>query len=95
MAELKAREVKKAVLDCKAQAWVGTTTDAYFIDMVSKGTLTNFPVTLVDIANARHMFGPDLPGVKSKTVQRKPDKKCSSPRCPVCSHSLVCSKNSF
>ena len=40
--------------------------------MVIKGTLTNCPVTSVDISNARHVFGPDLPGVNSNTVQRKP-----------------------
>ena len=51
---------------------MGTPTDADFIEMLSKGTLTNCPVTLVDISNSRHVFGPDLPGIKSKTVRRKP-----------------------
>ena len=68
MASLIAREVKKAFLYHKSQVRVVTPTEADFIDMVSKGTLANFPVTPVDIANARQMFGPDLPGVKSKTV---------------------------
>ena len=63
--------MNKSVLDCKAPVRVGTPTEANFIDIVRKGTLANFPVTLVDIANARHMFGPDIPGVKIKTVQRK------------------------
>ena len=61
-------EVKKSVLARKAQARVGTPTEADFIEMVSKGTHTNCSVTLVDIANTRHVFGPDLPGIKSKTV---------------------------
>ena len=49
-----------------------TPTKAYFIKIVSKGTLTNCPVTPVDIASARHVFSTDLPGIKSKTVRRKP-----------------------
>ena len=53
---------------------MGTPIEADFIDMVSKGTLVNFPIDQVDISNARHMFGPNLPGVKIKTVQRKPDR---------------------
>lgn len=68
MKGLTIREVKKYVLARKAQARVGTPTEADFIEMVSKGTLTNCSVTLVDIANTRHVFGPDLPGIKSKTV---------------------------
>ena len=74
MVGLTAMEVNKSVLARKAQAWVGTPTEEYFIYMVSKGTLTNCPVTLVDIFNARHMFGPDIPGVKTKTDRRKPDR---------------------
>ena len=69
---LTSHEVKKAVLARKAQARVGTPTEADFIGMVSKGTFTNCPVTPVDIANARRVFGTDLPDIKSKTVQRKP-----------------------
>ena len=72
MKGLTIREVKKYVLARKAQARVGTPTEADFIEMVSKGTLTNCSVTLVDIANTRHVFGPDLPGIKSNTVWRKP-----------------------
>ena len=68
MKGLTIREVKKYVLARKAQARVGTPMEADFIEMVSKGTLTNCSVTLVDIANTRHVFGPDLPGIKSNTV---------------------------
>ena len=74
MAGLTASEVKKDVLARKDQTRVGTPTEADFIDMVSKGTLENFPVTPVDISNSFHMFGPDIPGVKIKTVQRKLDR---------------------
>ena len=62
---LTVREVKKAVLARKAQARVGTPTEADFIEVVIKGTFTNCPVTPVDIANACHVFGPDLLGIKS------------------------------
>ena len=69
MKGLTSRETKKSVLDRKAQACVGNPTKADFIEMVSKGNLTNYPVKLFDIANAHHVFGPDIPGINSKTVQ--------------------------
>ena len=31
-------------------------------------------MTPVDIANPRHVFGPDLPGIKSKTARRKTER---------------------
>ena len=51
---------------------MGTPTEADFIEIASKGTLTNCPVTPVDIANSCHVFGPNLPGIKSKKVRHKP-----------------------
>ena len=66
--------MKRDILSSKAQARVGTPTEVYLIDMVSKGTLKNCPVTTVDIFNARHIFGLYLSGVKSKTVRRKLDR---------------------
>ena len=63
--------MKKAILARKARARVRTPTEADFIDMVSKVTLVNCPVIIFDIANACHMFGPDLLGVKINTVRRK------------------------
>ena len=74
MAGLTDREVKKSSLARKSQVRLGTPTEANFIDMVSKGNLANFPVTPVDISNARHMFGPDLPGVKINTMRLKRDR---------------------
>ena len=74
MAGLTDREVKKSSLARKSQVRVGTPTEANFIDVVCKGTLANFPVTPVDISNVCRIFGPDIPGVKIKTVRRKPDR---------------------
>ena len=71
MANLTFREMKKAVLARKVQSRMGNPTEDNFIDLVIKGTLTNWPVIPVYIANARHMFGPARPWVKSNTVQRK------------------------
>ena len=66
--------MNKAVLAFKSQARVGNPTEDDFIDMVNKGTLTNFPVTPVGFSNASHMFVPDISGVEIKTVQQKPDR---------------------
>ena len=40
--------------------------------MVTSPNLENCPVTATDMSNASVIFGPDLPGVKGKTVHRIP-----------------------
>ncbi len=40
--------------------------------MVSNNIIPNCPITSADISNARAIFGPDLPSVRRKTVQRAP-----------------------
>jgi hypothetical protein len=40
--------------------------------MVSNNFITNCPVTLSDVSNTRAIFGPDLPSIQEKTVQRTP-----------------------
>ena len=43
--------------------------------MVSSPNLENCPVTVTDVSNAHVIFGPDLPGVKGKTVCISPHRE--------------------
>ena len=70
------QDVKKAVLAHKAQAMVGSPSERHFAELVSKNctALKTIPVTCSDLTNARAIFGPDLSGVRGKTVRQKPDR---------------------
>ena len=52
------RDVKKAVLACKAQAMVGSPSERHFAELVSKkcNALKTIPVTCSDLTNARAIF---------------------------------------
>ena len=70
------QDVKRAMLACKAQAMVGGPSERHFAELVSKNctVLKSIPVTCSDLTNARTIFGPDLSGVRGKTVRQKPDR---------------------
>jgi len=65
------RDVKKAVLVCKAQAMVGNTSERHFAELVSKNcnALKTIPVTCSDLTKAQTILCPDLSGVRGKTVR--------------------------
>ena len=41
--------------------------------MVHEKLIANCPVTITDVQNAYHFFGPDLAGLRGKTVRHKPE----------------------
>ena len=51
---------------------MGNPSERDYKGMVSNNIIPNCPVTSADISNARAIFGPDLPSVRGKTVQRAP-----------------------
>ncbi len=57
----------------KAMAKIGHPTEREFTKMVRHKMITNCPITAKDIANANKIFGPDLPGMRGKTTQVKPE----------------------
>ena len=67
------REVEKAREAREAQAMVGHPTDRDFLGMVRANMITNCPVTEKAVINANRIFGPDLAGVRGRTVRRPPE----------------------
>ena len=67
------REVEEAKAAREAQAMLGHPTDREFLGMVHSNMISNCTVTDSAIQNANRIFGPDLAGVRGRTVQRPPD----------------------
>ena len=63
------REVKDACAARKAQAMLGNPTNCKFLGMVHNNMITSCPVTPTTVTNAHNIFGPDLTGVRGRTVR--------------------------
>ncbi|KAL7447592.1 hypothetical protein ACHAXS_006643 [Conticribra weissflogii] len=68
------RQIRDAEKACEAMAMVGHPTEREFTNMVHLNMIQNCKVTPEAITNAFKIFGPDLEGVRGKTVQRKPQR---------------------
>jgi hypothetical protein len=66
------REVLKAKEARRGQAMLGNPSEADYKGMVSNNLIANCPVSLLDVSNARAIFGPDLPSLRGKPVRRAP-----------------------
>ena len=68
------RDVKKAVLACKAQAIVGSLSRRQFTELVSESftALKTISVTCSNLTNPQTVCGPKLSGVCGKTRREKP-----------------------
>jgi hypothetical protein len=66
-------EVEEAQKARKAQAMLGHPTNRDFLGMVCGGMISNCPVTANAVTNAHQIFGPDLAGVRGRTVWRTPE----------------------
>jgi hypothetical protein len=66
------REVEEARKAHEAQAMLGHPTDRNFLGMVRGGMISNCPVTANAVKNAHQIFGPDLAGIRGRTVRRPP-----------------------
>ncbi len=67
------REVKEACAAREVQAMVGHPTDWDFLRMVRANYILNCPVKETAVRNAKSIFGPDLAGVRGRTVRRPPE----------------------
>ena len=56
----------------KVQARFGHSLDAEFKYMARDKILENFPVKLKHITNANNIFGPNVVGLRGKSVRTKP-----------------------
>jgi len=67
------REVEEAREAREAQGMMGHPTDRDFLGMVRGNMVANCPVTVSTAQNANDIFGPDLAGVRGRTVRRPPE----------------------
>jgi hypothetical protein len=67
------REIDEARAAQEAQAMVGHPTDRDFLGMVRANYILNCPVKEAAVKKAHQIFGPDLAGVRGRTVRRPPD----------------------
>jgi hypothetical protein len=72
------REVEELQRACEAQGMMGHSTDQDFLGMVRGGMISNCPVTPTAVQNAHRIFGPDLAGIRGRTVRRPPDSVTTS-----------------
>jgi hypothetical protein len=56
-----------------AQAMLGHPVDQDFLGTVGANLIDNCPITESAIINANQIFGPDLAGVRGRTVRRPPE----------------------
>jgi hypothetical protein len=66
------REVEEAKATCKAQGMLGHPTDYEFLGMVCLIMIYNCSITKNAVKNDILIFGPDLAGVRGRTVRRPP-----------------------
>jgi hypothetical protein len=67
------RNIAKAKEAQRLQGMVGNPTDKEFKGMVRERLITDCPVTVQDVENANHIFGPDLANLKGKMIRTKPE----------------------
>ena len=67
------REVKETKAAGEAQGMLGHPTDREFLGMVHSNVIANCNITENNVKNANKIFGPDLAGVRGRTVRTTPD----------------------
>jgi len=86
-------EVEEARKACEAQAMLGHPTDHDFLGMVLGNMISNCPLTVNAVNNAHQIFGPDLAGIRGRTVRRPPESVTTDyvqiPRAILEQHQLV------
>ena len=87
------REVEEAQKAREAQAMLRHPTDHNFLGMVRGDMISNCPVTVNAVNNAHQIFGPDLAGIRGRTVRRPPESVTTDyvqiPRAILERHQLV------
>jgi hypothetical protein len=68
------REIYRAIQARKLQGMIGSPGKAEYEGMVREKLIDDCPVDTVDLKNAQTIFGPDLAGLRGKTVRRQPER---------------------
>ena len=66
------KEVLRAKRARELQTMVGAPSEKDYYGVVSNNMLDNCPVHRNDVTNARKIYGPDITGIRGKTVRKKP-----------------------
>ena len=66
-------DIAKAKETRRLQGMIGNPTDKEYKGMVREKLITNCPVTVQDVENAKRIFGPDLTNLRGKTIRTKPE----------------------
>jgi hypothetical protein len=69
-------KVEEAKATRKAQGMLGYPTDREFLEMVCSNMIANCDITKNAIKNANLIFGPNLAGVRGRTVRTTPKPVC-------------------
>ena len=67
------KETTASKIARKSNGIIGHISERDFKSMVSNNMIQNFPIAASDVTNSQNMFGPNLTGTRSKTVQQKLD----------------------
>lgn len=67
-------QVKRAIKARKLQAMLGSPAKGDFEAMVRGKLIDDCPVDVSDLQNAHTIFGPDLAGLRGRTVRRRPER---------------------
>jgi hypothetical protein len=76
------RKVKDTCAACEAQAMLNHLTDGVLLGMVHHNMISSCPLTQSAVIYAHTIFGPDLAGVRGRTVRRPPDTVTTMSRYP-------------
>ena len=71
MAGYSPREIKQAKIARDAMALMRFPSEGDMATMISRGIISNCPITVGDVRAAKEIFGPDMASIKGKTVRRK------------------------
>ena len=67
-------QVLRTIKARKLQAMLGSPAKADFEGMVRGKMIDNCPIDVVDLRNAHAIFGPDLAGLRGRTIRRRPER---------------------
>ena len=86
-------EEERKAREAQAMLMLGHPTNRNFLGMVRGGMISNCPVTTNAVKNAYQIFGPDLAGIRGRTVRRPPESVTTDyvqiPRAILKQHQLV------
>ena len=66
-------DIAKAKEARRLWGMIGNPTNKEFKGMIREKLITNRPVTVQDVENSNHIFGPDLANLRGEMIRTKPE----------------------